>query len=386
MIDFFFLLLYATLIAETAIQRKGHYMSCTTCNPVNLKDRGFSQGFTQKQPLVLKEGCVAGSTGAIYCLVDNRDGTAYIDASSEGQISAPFAIGYSAEIKATDADADGFERVYVTTGLDEGATYRIDTQIYAKFSASYRDEWKKIRGIKVPYDLDLTFDGDGCNGTDWFFQDDPLEINTVPGGLFVGSYLIAPEIVTYLTGENKYSILRSHPQDVDRVRDILNCALNNTDGEGEATQIRSAIAMLDSAEPSLYVSEGPLKFNHAHIGMSLEGGDVDIRSGRNEDGRVTALHVNISPEGLGNDEKKFDINLLGMTMVYDSNCGKDSCGVPYVGIMSFDASEKMLYLGLLKDALKKADLAQDRETIRQVISVIENPPPRPKWVGWQPGN
>lgn len=132
-------------------------MSCPTCKPVNLGPNGFPQGFTQEQPLVLKKECVAGNAGAIYCLVDNNNGTAYINSSNGGQISAPFAVGYNAEIKATDTDAEGYERIYVTTYLSGDVTYRVDARIDSSPSDSNNDEWKKITGIKVPYDLDLDF-------------------------------------------------------------------------------------------------------------------------------------------------------------------------------------------------------------------------------------
>lgn len=344
-------------------------MSCPECKPVTLGANKYPKDTLQDQPMVLEKNCAEGKSSAIYCLKDNQDGTAYIDSSIEGPLSAPFAIGYSAEISAID-DSSGYESVYVTTDEDNGRTYRIDSQ--HENTPLDKDAWKNITNIKVPYDID-TSHHDGCHGTDWFFQDDPVTIRALHGALFVGSYIVTPGLITESFGKNDYDIIGWAPKKINLLKGILDCALSNSSNPTEAIQIRSAIAMLETAEPTFFVSKGPYKFHYADIEMTVAGGDITILSERKgSDQSITDLNITIDPLGLFND-MTFRINRLGATFTYNG-------GYDYVTSVSIDSEKRALYSDLLKQALEQNISKADRETIEQVIGFINNPPPLPEWM------
>lgn len=120
---------------------------------------------------------------------------------------------------------------------------------------------------------------------------------------------------------------------------------------------------------------GPYKFRYADIDVEMTEGRVGIKSNKPDGSPVTNLIVYVEP-GTGFFKELF-------TPISASHFRVTRQGTTLYAYIGFDteiisfihltAEQQKTALNLLNLALAKVGREQDKETIRQVISIVQNP-------------
>jgi hypothetical protein len=308
-----------------------------------------------------------------YCLVDNNDGTGHV-VSAKCTESDRFPIGYDPRI-ITIPSEEFKDTVLVDNG--ENKYYRIVPNNISRQGGVSDVLWKDLPRILVPYDIDLTID-DGCHGTDWFFQDDPLPLYVAGGILHVADCLVTPDFITSsarggqtTTSEvfriDKMSGMRSI------VEDVLYCAASEARDPIIYEQLQSAIAMVNSGQQeNIVMTKGPHQFRYASFNISFHSGDLSVHSIRGEDGTIASLKVTVRPNGLFNDTQ-FAINRLGLIYRYNSNCKREFCCTSHITLKKFNDAERRTIIEFLQSAIPFVDGEGNKETVRQIARIVESP-------------
>ena len=96
---------------------------------------------------------------------------------------------------------------------------------------------------------------DGCLGTDWFFQDDPVPLGMVNGALAVGNYRITPESLVFKikNGDRDELYLSQYNpafdgsgKDYTAISNIIACAMTEATDPQIQRQLASAQAMIEA--------------------------------------------------------------------------------------------------------------------------------------------
>jgi hypothetical protein len=242
--------------------------------------------------------------------------------------------------------------------------------------------WEDISDRAVPFD----FDGhspEGCHGTDIFSADDPPIIMTAGYGAlyisyeptFSGDYLmVSPEVVLQHSWEK--FIEGRFDRGAQTAAEVLYCALSEVQSEEESVRIRSALLMLNGAEDTMFVKNGPIKLKDVDIDVTVKDGDLSIGCpyhDRDKGEPVTELRVRIAPNGLGND-KSFSINKFGA--LFEQSC-RYTCSTTFLDPLN---EERELYLKMLNDALGQELKTDEKEMVQLVIDLLTNKRAVPEWL------
>jgi hypothetical protein len=357
-------------------------MATTTIQPIQISTKEFDDVKKMTSPKRVGtrvEGAI-GEHGNVYRLIDHRDGLAHFNDVLGKAVTEPFNIEDGTSFFVVDSDKNGVDEIYVRTSNGLNGRRGIDAAYAFDLSSLYdkgTSGWQLMPSIKLPYDFDTDFDGEGCFGTDHIFDDDPLQMYVTGGAIYIKeadnknySFRLSPEMVLQKS-DIEHSYYRGRDRELPNTVDkMLVCASLSTADVQRWPQMRSAVWMFrNSQRASLSTVQGPYTFETTNLGFEHKGADIRISSMPREDGQpISGVKIEVNPSGLFNKRYSFVVNSMGM--VYKNTKHHDT---RLYDMKALDSSQKEFVLEALnahKDLWKWKGFEVNIQRLDLLIRII----------------